>query len=79
MTPDADGKFRFEVRLGTIVLSEPTGRMIPCERGETFEMTDTYELDQYGVEVPGSRKPGESGIIMLLPVEDDRPWWKFWA
>lgn len=75
-----DVQYRFEVKFGSIVLSEPTGRVIPCEGGLTFDMTDSYELDQNGVEVPGSRKPGESGIIWYPGgLEPKRPWWRFWG
>lgn len=56
MKPDADGKYRLNVLLGTTEMSRPTGRWVAQEDGSlAMEMTDQITRDQNGVEV--SRQP----------------------
>lgn len=50
--PDADGKYRWEFRTGTVRLPKPTGRWIAQDDGSlAMEMTDEITRDGNGVEI----------------------------
>ncbi len=73
-------RYIVNVKYGSVVLPFARGMAQDPDGWWREVMSDYYELDQNGVEVPGSRKPGESFVRIWFGDADakHKPWWRFW-